>query len=166
MSILGFHLGPRMTSWGQLSADFRDFLANCWVTCGLSSLERGRARCWDRFRVSWEPFQDGFWDDFGFFSASLQFVRSVLVSSNFIPSVCKFQIDLLSWLVLAAIVGTVWSLFCFEWCSTRCAAPGAGRLQAICALSSVLLLFFCGRGELAFRFQVFAGSALDKFAAI
>ena len=49
LSIFGSNLGPRLASLGRLSADFRDFLANCGVTCDFSLLEGARGGSGGRF---------------------------------------------------------------------------------------------------------------------
>ena len=64
-SIFGSNLGPRLSSLGRLSADFRDFLANCGVTCDFSLLEGARGTPGDRFRVSGEDSRQGFCEDLG-----------------------------------------------------------------------------------------------------
>ena len=53
--IFGSNLGPRLASLGRLSADFRDFLANCGPPCDLSSLEGARGCSGDRFCCLGEP---------------------------------------------------------------------------------------------------------------
>ena len=58
------NLGPGLASLGRLSADFRDFLANCGVTCDFSLLEGARGGSGDRFRGA---SQQGFCKDFGSF---------------------------------------------------------------------------------------------------
>ena len=78
--IFGSNLGPRLASLGQLSADFRDFLVNCGVTCDFSLLEGARGGSGDRFRVSGGASRQRFCEDFGSFSASLwSFVAFLLL---------------------------------------------------------------------------------------
>ena len=48
-------MGHRLGSLGRLSADFRDFLANCGVTCDFSLLEGARGGSRNRFRGPGEP---------------------------------------------------------------------------------------------------------------
>ena len=50
--LFGESLGPTWVPEWALWADFRDFLATCWVTCDLSSLEDAREACRDRFGMS------------------------------------------------------------------------------------------------------------------
>ena len=73
---------------------------------------------------------------------------------------------MLSRLVLAAVIRSIWSPSCFERGATSGPALGARRLQAILALPSVALLFFRDRGEFILPFQVFAGSARNQLTAI
>ena len=65
LMIFGSNLGPMLGSLGRLWADFRDFLANCGVTCDFSLLEGARGGSGDRFRVSGGASRQGFWEDFG-----------------------------------------------------------------------------------------------------
>ena len=92
-SIFGSNLGPRLGSLGRLSADFRDFLANCGVTCDFSLLEGARGGSGDRFRVSGGASRQGFCEDFGSFSASLWSFVAFYFCSNFVPSLSKFRIS-------------------------------------------------------------------------
>ena len=73
---------------------------------------------------------------------------------------------MLSRLVLAAVIRTIWSPSCFERGATSGPALGAWRLQAILALPSAASLFFGARGEFILPFQVFAGSARNQPTAI
>ena len=92
-SVLGSHLGRMMASLGRLSADFRDFLANCGVPCDFSLLEGARGGSGDRFRMSGGPSQQGFCEDFGSFSASLWSFVAFYFCSKFVPSLSKFRIS-------------------------------------------------------------------------
>ena len=91
--IFGSNLGPRLGSLGRLSADFRDFLANCGVTCDFSLLEGARGGSEDRFRVSGGASRQGFCEDFGSFSALLWSFVAFYFCSNFVPSLSKFRIS-------------------------------------------------------------------------
>ena len=93
LSIFGSNLGPRLSSLGRLSADFRDFLANCGVTCDFSLLEGARGGSRDRFRVSGGASRQGFCEDFGSFSASLWSFVAFYFCSNFVPSLAQLQIS-------------------------------------------------------------------------
>ena len=80
-SIFGSNLGPRLGSLGRLSADFRDFLANCGVTCDFSLLEGARGGSGDRFRVSGEDFARILVHSLRHFARSWSFI--------FVPILCQ-----------------------------------------------------------------------------
>ena len=84
-SIFGSNLGPRLSSLGRLSADFRDFLANFGVTCDFSLLEGAREGSGDRFRVSGEASRQGFLRGFWMVLCVALVVRGLLFLFQFRP---------------------------------------------------------------------------------
>ena len=84
---------PDWALWGRLSAHFRDFLANCGVTCDFSLLEGARGGSADRFRASRGASRQGFCEDLGSFSASLWSFVAFYFCSKFVPSLSKFRIS-------------------------------------------------------------------------
>ena len=85
--------GPTWLPDWPLWTDFRPTFATFWPTVGQSILFFARGGCWDRFWSSRGPSQDGFWEDFGSFSALLRSFVASQFCSNFVPSLSKFQIS-------------------------------------------------------------------------
>ena len=122
-------LGCQTGLLGRLSADFRDFLANCGVTCDFSLLEGARGGSGDRFRMSGGASRQGFWEDFGWFYALLWSFVAFYFCSNFVPSLAQFQISCCSTVSVSPLLP----------CPSVAGAAVARSVLNYCRISTALL---------------------------